>query len=207
MSHFFKVLLTFCFLSTAAFANAIVLGEYKGAGKLIVHRADEAGHTSAYENDCTVALNIYLSESSLDLPFGIFKCERGVDVWNEAVISLGLQDGKLFNKAGAQVGEVSEDGTYTFTVGASKISTIRTVHIDHRCQVSRIETRKVKLENNLTYSIKPLSGLNGYVISRTQSQDALKPVYRTEYPNCPAGAFFEKETTTRNIENVTILKK
>jgi hypothetical protein len=198
-SKVFMKFIGFIFLisPTIAAAETVILGEYKGIGKLNVTVLDENKNKSEYQNNCHLALNIDRSANSLDIPFGVFTCEAGMDSWNEQPFHLDIVGTKLFQDQ-QEVGSIAADGTISFELYGTSTVKYSISRTDDKCQLLGMDTVTLKLNNRLKYVLKPINN-NSYLVSRIREADTLQTVYRKAWPKCPSGIDYVVHHTTRSI--------
>ncbi|MBC7430242.1 MAG: hypothetical protein H7336_16630 [Bacteriovorax sp.] len=189
---------------TVAKADSIVLGEFQGEGVLAVTQKDNSGNVSAYNTTCHLALNIDVTATSMDIPFGAITCNTGMNTWNESAIHLDIVDSKLLLDQ-QEVGSIAVDGTITFEMTTFEMRKVTIYHTDYSCVPSRIETKNYKLLSTLNYTLKPVDAKT-YIVSQAKEVDTLQLIYKKEYPNCPAGTFYVPFHETRLLSG-TVTKQ
>lgn len=179
-------LLAFILVLASAVAPAAVLGEIQGQGPIEYTQAGKSR-----QGTCKVAMNVHSSAQDFELEFSVFEC-GALGVWNDPYVRLSVQGDKLVSAKDEVVGQVYDDGTYKFTLKSSTLHKYSYEDLDFNCRIERVRTRTLKLETNITYTVRHIGG-GHYIVTRNEQRDTLKWVTHRDHRNCRGSIGYEKD--------------
>ncbi|MFS4459424.1 hypothetical protein [Bdellovibrio sp. HCB2-146] len=188
-------LLAFVLVLAGAMAPAAVLGEIQGQGSM---EFTQAGKTR--QGTCKVAMNVHTSAQEFELEFSVFEC-GALGSWNDPYVRLSVQGDKLVNAKGEVVGQVYADGTYKFTLKSSTLHKYQYEDLDFNCRIEGVRTRTLKLETNITYTVRNVGG-GHYVVTRNEQRDTLKVITHKEHSNCRGSLGYDKDPVALSLNVV-----
>ncbi|MNJ96687.1 hypothetical protein D3C87_144170 [compost metagenome] len=189
----------FLFFSFLALnAQALVLGELKGTGKLNASYGDSKGSSTFRTADCTMSFNIVNDGKQAGVSFSYFDC-GALGLWNDWLGVYDVEGNQLVNKKGQVVGSIDENGSFSLNIAKRTPVKYTIYKYDYDCRPLYGKKVTLNLDSKWAYTFTKRAD-GGYDFTRKSSAD--KQVYapKRPHPRCRAQMEYKKATDVLDLQ-------